>query len=91
MCIWVVCLERLNHGTLIVHSPLRLNDDVIRMPVCKGEPSTAAVQLKRVQDLHKHCLVHWQLEKCCTTLLYALLHQSAKDGERFKTQSLQLH
>ena len=51
MCIGVVGFEGLNHGALVVHSPLCLNDDIISVPVCKGEPSAAAVQLQRVQDL----------------------------------------
>ena len=81
MCVWVVCLERLNHGALIIHSPLRLNDDIIRVPVCKGEPSTAAVQLQRVQHLHQHSPL--TLKRLGTRYsMCALLHQPADECGR---------
>ena len=51
MRVGVVGLEGLNHGPLIVHSPLGLNDDSVSVPVCKGQPPAAAVQLQRPQLL----------------------------------------
>ena len=60
MGVRVIGLEGVCHGPLIVHSPLGLNDDLLCVPVCKGEPPAAAVELQCPHNLRNITLQAWR-------------------------------